>query len=152
MVANLILGQLGMMGRLGANIREEKGMAYYAYSQLQAGLLAGPWWVRAGVNPRNVERAIEAILEEIRRLQEEPVDEGELSDARGYLIGSLAIRHETNQGMAQALVDMELYGLGLDYLVRFPGIVFGIDAEAIQKAAHRLSLTGFTVAIAGPEA
>jgi predicted Zn-dependent peptidase len=54
--------------------------------------------------------------------------------------------------MAQALVDMELYGLGLDYLVRFPGIVFGIDAEAIQKAAHRLSLTGFTVAIAGPEA
>ncbi|MDR5695604.1 MAG: pitrilysin family protein [Armatimonadota bacterium] len=151
LMANLILGQLGMMGRLGANIREQKGMAYYAFSQLQAGLLAGPWWVRAGVNPRNVESAIETILEEIHRLQEELVDEGELSDARGYLIGSLAIRHETNQGMAQALVDMELYQLGLDYLVRFPGIVSGIDPEAIQRAAQRFSLTGYTVAIAGPE-
>ena len=47
-----------MMGRLGANVRERQGMAYYAYS---AGSAAdrepGTWAAIAGVNPANVERA-----------------------------------------------------------------------------------------------
>lgn len=42
MMANLLLGQLGMMGRIGENVRERQGMAYYAFSDLRAGLLAGP--------------------------------------------------------------------------------------------------------------
>jgi zinc protease len=33
MIANLILGQLGMMGRLGDRVRERQGMAYYAFSE-----------------------------------------------------------------------------------------------------------------------
>ena len=57
MMADLILGRLGLMGRLGATLRDEEGLAYYVYSQAQAGLLAGPWAVRAGVNPKNLDRA-----------------------------------------------------------------------------------------------
>src|SRR5207302_9325028 len=53
MLADLILGRLGLMGRLGATLRDKEGLAYYVYSQAQAGFLAGPWAVRAGVNPKN---------------------------------------------------------------------------------------------------
>ena len=61
-LANTILGVFGMMGRLGDSVRDEQGLAYYVYSRLEAGLGAGPWTAIAGVNPANVERAIDGIL------------------------------------------------------------------------------------------
>ena len=151
MMADLILGRLGLMGRLGATVRDEEGLAYYVYSQAQAGLLAGPWAVRAGVNPRNVDRAIEGILREIRGLQREPVRDGELSDAQNYLIGSLAVRLETDAGIAQALLEIESFNLGLDYLLRYPDLIRGVTPAAIGAAASRyFDLIGYTVAMAVP--
>src|SRR5690606_32540727 len=90
-VANLILGRLGLMGRLGASVRERQGMAYYAYSTLEVGIGAGQWSARAGVNPANVDRAIETILEEVQGFLAEGPTEAEFSDAMGFLTGSLPI-------------------------------------------------------------
>ena len=151
MIADLILGRLGLMGRLGATVRDQEGLAYYVYSQAQAGFLAGPWAVRAGVNPRNVDRAVEGILREIRGLQREPVRDGELPDAQNYLVGSLAVRLETDAGIAQALLEIELFNLGLDYLSQYPSLIRGVTADAIGAAATRyFDLNGYTVAMAVP--
>lgn len=151
MMADLILGRLGLMGRLGATVRDEEGLAYYVFSQAQAGFLAGPWTVRAGVNPQNVDRAIEGILREIRGMQAEPVRDGELRDAQDYLIGSLAVRLETGGGIAQALLEIELFDLGLDYLFRYPALIRVVTPEAIGEAVARyLTLDGYTVATALP--
>ncbi|MGQ0549290.1 MAG: M16 family metallopeptidase [Armatimonadota bacterium] len=151
MMANLLLGQLGMMGRIGESVRERQGMAYYAFSDLRAGLLAGPWWVRAGVNPANIDRAVGAILNEIRALQHDGPDADELADARRFLVGSLAVRLETSQGVAQILADIELYGLGLDYLQRYPSIIEGVRRDDIVAAIRRFPVDGHTLAIARPE-
>jgi zinc protease len=151
MVTNLLLGQLGLMGRVGENVRERQGMAYYAFSDLRAGLLAGPWWVKAGVNPANVERAAEAILHEIRTLQRDGPRVEELADARTFLVGSLAVRLETNQGVAQMLADIELYGLGLDYLERYPSIIQGVGHDDIVRAMRRFPADAYALAVAGPE-
>ena len=112
-----------MMGRLGINVREEQGMAYYAYSQLAANRLPGPWVLVAGVNPANVDRAIESMLHEVERMRSEAVPAEELEDCKRYMTGSLPIQLETNDGVAGVLVDMEWYGLGLDYVQRYAGII-----------------------------
>jgi len=150
MMANLILGQLGLMGRLGDRVRERQGMAYYAFSDLRAGLLAGPWVVRAGVNPANEDAAVEGILAEIRRFQESGPGDDELTDARDFLIGSLLVRLETNPGLAQMLADIELFDLGLDYLVRYPEIIRAVSRDAVIRAARRFSAESYCLAIAGP--
>jgi len=150
MVANLILGQIGLMGRLGESVRERQGMAYYAFSDLRAGLLPGPWWIRAGVNPANEDRALSSILDEIGRFQDAGPDASELADAKEYLVGSMAVRLETNGGIAQTLADIELYGLGLDYLERYPSIIRKLSAEDLKRAATRLSTRDYYAAIAGP--
>lgn len=152
MAANLILGQIGLMGRLGESVRERQGMAYYAYSDLRAGLLPGPWWVRAGVNPANEDRALSSILDEIKRFQDDGPDGNELADAREFLVGSMAVRLETNGGIAQTLAEIELYGLGLDYLERYPGIIRKLSGEDLRRAAARLSTRDYYAAIAGPPA
>src|SRR3954452_5023321 len=58
-LANLILGRLGLMGRLGANVRDKQGLAYYAYSGIEPARTASVWSSRAAVPPDNVERALE---------------------------------------------------------------------------------------------
>jgi zinc protease len=150
-LGNTVLGVFGMMGRLGENVRERQGMAYYAYSRLRADREPGTWAAIAGVAPENVERAIQAMLMEIRRLRDEPVLEDELQDSKRYLTGSLPLQLETNDGVAGILVDMEWFGLGLDYLQRYPGIIEAVTVEDVQAAASRyLDPEQYVLAVAGP--
>ncbi len=151
-LTNTVLGVFGMMGRLGNNVRDEQGLAYYVYSHLESGLGAGPWVAIAGVNPANVEQAIGGILYEVRRLRDEPVPTGELADSQSYLTGSMPLRLETNEGIAGTLLDMERYELGSDYLLRYADLVNAVTVEDLQEMAHQyLDPEVYTLAIAGPD-
>ncbi len=150
-VANTVLGVFGMMGRLGESVRSQSGLAYYAYSRVTGGTGPGPWRVIAGVDPANVERAVGLILDEIRRLQDEPVPDEELADSKSYLTGSLPLHLETNEGVAQALSNIERYDLGLDYLQRYQQIIDAVTVADVQAAAQRwLDPDAYAVGIAGP--
>jgi zinc protease len=151
MVGNLILGQLGMYGRLGESVREEQGMAYYITSNLDADLGPGPWSVAAGVNPANVERTVAAILHEIEQFKRDGPDAEELADAQSYLTGSLALGLETNDGIAGVLLLIERHKLGLDHLDRYPSRIRAITREQIVEVARRyLSTDSYVLAVAGP--
>lgn len=151
-LANCVLGVFGMMGRLGDHVRDRDGLAYYVYSRLDAGLAPGPWSVIAGVAPEHLPRAVEGIRTEIRRLIERRVPAKELEDNKAFLIGSLPLRLETNEGIAGVLVDMELFELGLDYLERYPDLIAGLTAAEVQAAARKyLDPDRMVLATAGPD-
>ncbi len=148
---DVVWGQIGLMGRLGERIREEMGLAYYVYSRLDAGYGPGPWSVRAGVNPRNVERALAAITEEARRIIEAPVTDQELADVKAYLTGSMPMRLETNEGLATALASIESFDLGLDYIQRYPGIIASVTSEQMLEVARKyIRPDRAAYALAGP--
>jgi zinc protease len=152
-LANTILGVFGLMGRLGARVRDAQGLAYTIYSEMRGGLGPGPWVVSAGVSPTKVSPAVESIREEIRRLQEERVPADELADNKSFLLGSLPIHLETNAGVSGTILDMELFGLGLDYLQHYPSLIQEIQVDQVQAAAQRyLDPDRFGLAIAGPPA
>ncbi|NNJ11463.1 insulinase family protein [Chloroflexales bacterium ZM16-3] len=151
MIANMILGQLGMGGRLGEQVREEQGMAYYCYSDFEADLGAGPWVAAAGVSPENIERAAQAILAEIELFRQEGPTDEELDDARDYLTGSLVIGLETSDGIAGSLLGIERHGLGLDYIERYPAIIAAVDRDQVHAAAQKyLSTESYVLSVAGP--
>ncbi|NDJ35842.1 MAG: insulinase family protein [Chloroflexi bacterium] len=151
-VANSILGVFGMYGRLGDSVRERQGLAYYSFSRMRGGLGPLPWQVIAGVAPENVERAIDSIREEIRRIVEEPVDTDELTDNQSFIVGSLVLGLETNEGVSGTLLNMELYDLGLDYLVAYPDMINSVTIEDVQAAARAyLNPDAYVAAVAGPE-
>ncbi|HEX2446242.1 MAG TPA: pitrilysin family protein [Vicinamibacterales bacterium] len=149
-VMNTILGQYGLGGRLGDNIRERQGMAYYAYSAFDPHVVPGPLMVRAGVDGANVDRAIAAIDEEIVRLATSGPEPREIEETQRYLIGSLPRMLETNGGIASFLQTAERFGLGADYDKRLPGLVGSVTREAVHAAAASLSPDRAAVAIAGP--
>jgi zinc protease len=151
--ANLILGRLGLMGRLGATVRDRDGMAYYAMSQLEPGIEGSLWLSRAGVDPRNIDRAIDGMLGQLRLIRREPVTTEEIDDAKSYLTGVLPIALESNAGVAATLVNIERFGLGLDYIDRYPGIIGGLTRDALlDTIAGLLDPEVVAIGIAGPPA
>ncbi|MGD1994148.1 MAG: pitrilysin family protein, partial [Anaerolineae bacterium] len=150
-VCNTILGVFGMMGRLGDTVRNEQGLAYYAYSRVRGGLGPGPWSVIAGVDPTNVEQAVDSIQAEIRRIRQELVPPEELADSQTFLIGSLPLRLETNEGVARAIRDIERYDLGLDYIQRYADMMLAVTPDKIRSVAQQwLDPDTYNLAIAGP--
>jgi len=150
MMGNFILGRIGLMGRLGENVRDKQGLAYYVSSSLQTGIGPQPWYIVAGVQPQFVDRALTSILYELGRLRDEPVSDEELADCRSYLLGALPLRLETNEGIADFLLSIEEYGLGLDYLQRYPAIINAVSKEDIRQVARNyLTLDHYVVAMAG---
>ncbi|MHB0875340.1 MAG: M16 family metallopeptidase [Anaerolineae bacterium] len=151
-IGDVIWGQLGMMGRLGEKVREELGLAYYVYSRLDAGYSAGPWSVRAGVNPRGLDRALAAITGEARRIAQEPVSANELADAKAFLTGSMPLRLETHEGLATAIMSIEEFRLGLDYIQKYPDTIGAVTAEQILAVTSTyIQPDRVTYAVAGPE-
>lgn len=150
--ANLILGQLGLMGRLGAEVRDRNGLAYHVSSSLAGGKLSSSWTARAGVDPANVDRALEGIIAELRRLQEAAVSGEELRDAKSYLTGSLPLGLESLGGVVDLLLSIERNELGLDYLDRYPGIIDALRADDLLQAARtHLDADRLAIGVAGPE-
>jgi zinc protease len=151
-VGNNILGQFGMMGRIGDVVREQAGLAYNASTSLNAWINAGSWEVSAGVNPANLERAIDLINAEIRRFISEPVTQEEIEDTKAHYVGRLPLSLESNSGVANALLNLERFQLGLDYYQQYAAMVASVTPEMILEAAQRwLDPSRFAVISAGPE-
>ena len=150
-LGNNILGQFGMMGRIGEAVREKAGLAYYADSSLGGGLGPGPWCVSAGIDPANSQRATSLVLAEIQHFVSQPVTVDELADSVAHYIGRLPLSLESNAGVASALLALERYDLGLDYYQRYPGLVRSVTREDILAAAWRyLNPDRLGIALAGP--
>jgi zinc protease len=150
-MANTILGVFGMYGRLGQNVRESQGLAYYSYSRLYGGLGPSPWYISAGVAPDKVEVALDSMIFEVERIMEEPIPKEELEDSQAFRTGALPVSLETNRGVANVLTDLELYELGLDYLQMLPERLFSMTPETVQDAARNyLSTEQTAIAVAGP--
>ena len=150
-IGNNILGQFGMMGRIGDVVREKSGLAYYAYSSLSAGLGPGSWEVNAGVNPQNVKKASDLIVDELKRFVQEGVTADELADTKANFIGRLPLSLESNGGVANALLNIERHNLGLDYYRRYEGLVNEVNAEDVLNTARKfINLDKLAIAVAGP--
>ena len=151
-MANSVLGQFGMMGRVGASVRERYGYGYYTYSRLEGGFDRGAWCILAGVQPKYLEATISLLRQEIRELTNTPVSAEELADNQAYFKGRLPLQLETNEGIAGTLLTMESYGLGLDYLLEYDDLIDGIRREDVLEAMQRYwADERFVLATAGPE-
>lgn len=136
-LGNSVLGQFGMMGRIGEAVREKSGLAYYASTSLNAWILSGSWEVTAGVNPANVQRAVELIVSELQRFTREPVSLEELQDSQSNFVGRLPLALESNGGVANALLNLERFNLGLDYYLRYADLINSITPDMALETARR---------------
>ncbi len=150
-LGNNILGQFGMMGRIGDAVREKAGLAYYASTSVNSWIECGSWEVSAGVNPVNIDKAIRLIIEELDKFRSEPVLQSELEDSQANYIGRLPLSLESNSGVANSILNLERFSLGLDYFQKYPDLVRAVTTSQILEAAQKyIDPQKLVIASAGP--
>lgn len=137
-VMNYILGGGGFSSRLMDEIREKRGLTYGIYTSLS--VLQGGGLVSGSFQTRNESfgEAYKVLLAELKRMSDAGVSDAELADAKTYLTGSFALRFDTNDKIANQLLNYQVFGYGIDYIVRRNDLVRAVTKADIARAAKRL--------------
>ncbi|MCI0341168.1 MAG: insulinase family protein, partial [Planctomycetales bacterium] len=139
LVMDYVLGTgPGFTDRLSKTLRDELGLAYTVGSRIaeNAGIEPGLFSAYIGTSPVNKLKAIYGIRFEIARIRDELVSDSELAGAKAYLTGSFVFQLQTRAQLAEHLVAAERYGLGDDYIRRYPLLVNAVTAEDVRRVAR----------------
>jgi zinc protease len=129
------------------------GLAYTTFASItsSAGADPGRFVAYIGTSPENMTPAIEGLLNEIRRIIDEPVTDQELQDARDFLTGSFVFSFESSSQIARFLVHAEVYGLGFDYIEKYPEYIRAITTSEITRVARKyLDSENYSLVVVGP--
>lgn len=153
LVMDVILGAGGLSARIPYNLRDVKGLAYTAYSDIagSAGLEPGQFVAYMAVSSENKDKAINGLLEEIRRIRNQPVSTRELEDAKSYLTGSYYFGLQGNDALTGYLLFCETYNFGFDFVKKYPQYINRITKEDVQRVAQNyLHPETYTLVEVGP--
>ncbi|BCM94369.1 putative zinc protease [Abditibacteriota bacterium] len=148
-VLNTIMGS-GLASRLGVNVRDRLGLVYGISSATDASLGAGPFAVRFGSNPQNVDKAVAETRRQLTLAHDQGFSKEEVEKAISYITGTYAVTLSTNAAVAGQLLVAEVYGLGSDYIQKRNGYYQGVTVEQVNAAATKyLDPTLGTLVISG---
>jgi zinc protease len=148
-------GGAGFTARIPQRLRDELGLAYTTFASITmtAGLDPGRFVSFIGTSPENMKLAIDELLNEIRRIIEEPVTAQELQDAQDYLTGSFVFGFESSPQIARFLVHAQVYGLGFDFIEKYPQYVRAVTVNDVTRVARKyLDSENYTLVVVGPVA
>jgi zinc protease len=141
----------GQGGRLFYELRDKESLAYALDFIANPNLDPGYIGVYMGTHPDKLERAIEGVLRELKRVKEEGLKEEEVQRAKRYLIGNFEIGLQTNGAQANQMSLDELYGLGFDHYQKYPQEIQKITGEDVRQVAKKyFNLEAYSLAIIRP--
>jgi predicted Zn-dependent peptidase len=146
---NTVLGE-GMSSRLFLNIRERLGLAYDVHSFTQKHRDTGYLAVYIGVEPKKAISAVNAAMEELRRLSEHEVMAEELARAKEFTKGRLRLELETTNGVAFWLTYQELLLGEIRNVEEELALVDAVSAADIKRVANEVLRKSIQMAVIGP--
>jgi len=146
---NVVLGE-GMSSRLFLEIRERRGLTYDIYSYVQHFLDSGAINIYAGVDPKHIDSAIQAILEQLHLLKED-IPEVELSKAKEYAKGRLVLRMEDTRNVASWTGGQEILTRRIYTVDEAVSIIDAITTKDLKRVARQLLISeSLNLAVVGP--
>lgn len=140
-----------MSSRLFNEVREERGLAYDIGSYVRKYHETGAFVVSAGVDHRKLSDALSVILEQLRRIADEPPGVEELKRAREFYLGQLELSLENT--MNQMLYAGEFL-LSMGRIKPLEEVIANISAvtpDGIREAARHIFQKPFHLSVVGPD-
>jgi predicted Zn-dependent peptidase len=106
-ILGVILGGM-MSSRLFIAIREKLGIGYYIKTAVSSNPDTGYLVTQAGVDNKNVEKAISVILKEYQKISQKKVPLNELKKAKDNIKGKLALELEASEARVSFYAGQEL--------------------------------------------
>jgi zinc protease len=137
-IANYILGGGGFQSRLMKEARVKRGLTYGVYSTLRPGVLVNLMAIGGSTKNATAGEFLQVIRDELKRFAEEGPTDEEIKDAKGYLIGSFALQMTSTGDIAEVLMAIREYDLGIDYINRRSAEIEAVTREDVMRAMKRL--------------
>jgi zinc protease len=154
LVMDTILGSTpGFTSRIPRVLRDEQGLAYSTFSNItaSAGIDPGRFVAYIGTSPENLAKALDGLRREIYLIVTAGVTQAEVDMARDYLTGHFVFDFQTNSQIAEFLITAQTYGLGFDYLQKYPERIRAITAGEVDRVARKyLAPDCLTTVVVGP--
>jgi len=146
---NIILGE-GMSSRLFTEIRDKLGLAYSIGSYVDHFSDTGSIIISAGVEIRNLQVAIKAILEQLSQLKE-TIPESELVKAKEFSKGRPLLRMEDSRSVVGWMGGQEILTRRILSIDEVVSIIDAITTEELQRLARELLVgSQLRLAVVGP--
>jgi predicted Zn-dependent peptidase len=136
-VLNTVLGG-GMSSRLFQKIREEQGLAYAIYSDLNPYRDTGCMTVGAGTSLESTPKVVDSVLAEFREMKSEPIPEEELRRAKDQLKGSLMLSLESSTSRMSNLARQQMYFERFFTMDETIEQIESVTADEVAKMAREL--------------
>jgi zinc protease len=150
LVGNYILGGGGFSSRMMHEVREKRGLAYHASTQILPLLQPGPFMAYLQTKRESTKEALDVTHHVLAGFLQEGPTTQELKAAKSNFKGGFYGQIDTNQKLLYYLNAMGFYHLPLDFLKNFPSKVDAVTAGEIQKAfADKIKIENLTEVIVG---
>jgi zinc protease len=136
-LANTIFGG-AFNSRIVRNIREEKGYTYSPGSALTGFADAGFYRFSADVRNEVTGATLTEVFKEIDRMRAEGVEGAELQGGKAYVRGIFPIQTATQNGLANVLNSVYVFGLPKDYPETFRAKVAAVEPAQVKSGAGTL--------------
>jgi predicted Zn-dependent peptidase len=134
---NSILGG-GMSSRLFQAIREDRGLAYSIYSEMNPFRDTGSLAVYAGCSATNTREVLALTLAEFTRIKAEPVAPEELERAKNQIKGNMVIGLESSSSRMSSLARQQMYWGRFFSIDEITAEIDRVTAADLQRLANQL--------------
>lgn len=150
LLLNVILGSSGLSSRLFLELRDKKGLAYVVRSSYETFAQCANFFIYIATEPKNIEVSLAGFKEELEKIQNIPVGEEELENAKNNMLGKWAFMRETNENQAILAANYGILNLGFDFNEKARARVRNVTAEQIQHCAKKYFSANSVLAILKP--
>lgn len=148
-VASILLGGGAFENRLMKEIRVKRGLTYGANSFIRRNKDAGQFSITTFTKNASTGEVVRVALEEVKKLQDTPPPDGELSEREAYITGTYSISLATPTGILTRLTSAILYGNGPEDLSLFTQRVQAVTPKDVQTVLQNLPIPANYVALVG---
>jgi zinc protease len=136
-LGNHVLGGGFYATRLFHDLRETTGLVYSVSSQLSVKRTRGLYNVQYACDPSKVAEARAIIVQNLKRMQSEPVSEEDLQRARALLIRNIPLSESSVESIARKFVSLVDLGLPIDEPTIAARHYLKLKAEEVQAAFQK---------------
>ena len=147
-VMNQVLGGTPN-SRLFMNLRESKGYAYNAVSEIEFYKSCSVFFVKAKVRPEVVEPSIQEILKEIENITKNKVPSPEIEEAKSYLIGNFPLQIETFDDLTSKVAELKAFNLGDEHWNKYYENIMHTTSDKLFELAGKIPIMTPLVVVVG---
>ena len=136
-ILSTVLGG-GMSSRLFLRIRERLGLAYYVGTSFNNYLDTGNFVIQAGLKISSADRAMEVILEELRKVRDDGIRAAELYKAKEYIKGKIALGMEDPQDKLEWYLGQEAFIGRIKTIKQTFEALDKVTLEQVERVAHEM--------------